>query len=229
MYGCSFRLCKNNEVNISVLIQISDYLNHGTNWMQKAHKLSSIVLLRKGKFLRVRWVKNFNTNKLCRKIMYHDFEIFIYKRKIINELYVRQRWSVLEIGTWKVWWIVGNSQKSWKCQFSCDSHYVEAITILLEKGADPNFTDNRGRDPILGAIGRKSLNNSKILEIFLEYGLDLNRMKGEITLKKLIQSFEEEELNDVIKKYEEKQMPNWTKLYQFPNTIDTMEWQILPM
>ena len=91
---------------------------------------------------------------------------------------------------------------------ACDSHYVEAITILIEKSADPNLTDNRGRDPILGAIGRKSPNNSKILEIFLEYGLDLNRMKGEITLKKLIQSFEEEELNDVIKKYEEKQMPN---------------------
>lgn len=91
---------------------------------------------------------------------------------------------------------------------ACDSHYVEAITILLEKGADPNLTDNRGRDPILGAIGRKNSNNAKILEFFLEHGLDLNRIKGEITLKELIQSFEEEKLNDVIKKYEEKQMPN---------------------
>lgn len=91
---------------------------------------------------------------------------------------------------------------------ACDSHYVEAIAILLEKGADPNLTDNRGRDPILGAIGRKSSNNAKILEIFLEHGLDLNRIKGEVTLKELIQSFEEEELNDIIKKYDDKQKSN---------------------
>lgn len=91
---------------------------------------------------------------------------------------------------------------------ACDSHYVEAIAILLEKGADPNLTDNRGRDPILGAIGRKNSNNAKILEIFLEHGLDLNRIKGEVTLKELIQSFEEEELNDIIKKYDDKQKSN---------------------
>lgn len=88
---------------------------------------------------------------------------------------------------------------------ACNSHYLEAITILLEKGADPNLTDNQGRDPILGAIGRKSTHNTKILERFLEHGLDLNRMKGEITLKELIQSFEEEELNTVIRKFEESQ------------------------
>ena len=69
---------------------------------------------------------------------------------------------------------------------ACSSHYLEAITILLENGADPNLTDNRGRDPILAAIGRKSDNNTKILETFLDYGLDLTRMKGDITLKELI-------------------------------------------
>lgn len=86
---------------------------------------------------------------------------------------------------------------------ACDSHYVEAITILLEKGADPNLTDNRGRDPILGALGRRNSNNAKILEIFLEHGLDVNRIKGGGTLKELIQSFEDESLNDVLKKFEE--------------------------
>lgn len=88
---------------------------------------------------------------------------------------------------------------------ACSSHYLEAITILLEKGADPNLTDNKGHEPILAAIGRKSDNNAKILEIFLEYGLDLTRMKENIRLKELIQSFEEDELNNVIKKFEKKQ------------------------
>ena len=91
---------------------------------------------------------------------------------------------------------------------ACSSHYLEAITILLEKGANPNLTDNRGREPILAAIGRKSDNNAKILETFLNYGLDLTRIKEDISLKELIQSFEEDELNDVIKKFEEKQKSN---------------------
>ncbi|MBE6826280.1 MAG: hypothetical protein E7511_05290 [Ruminococcus sp.] len=84
---------------------------------------------------------------------------------------------------------------------ACSSHYLEAIMILLENGADPNLTDSSGREPILAAIGQKSDNNAKILEAFLNYGLDVNRIKGGGTLKELIQSFEDESLNDVLKKF----------------------------
>ena len=56
--------------------------------------------------------------------------------------------------------------------------------------------------PIIFALGMKNVNNTKILETFLEHGLDLNVPYGDSTLKEMIESFEEDEWNTLIKKYE---------------------------
>lgn len=86
-------------------------------------------------------------------------------------------------------------------QVACRSQYLEAVNVLLKNGADPNITDNCGHNPILSALGIKNDNNTKILETFLEYGLDLNVPYGDSTLKEMIESFEEDEWNILIKKY----------------------------
>lgn len=87
-------------------------------------------------------------------------------------------------------------------QVACINHYLDAIEILLENGADPNLTDKYERKPIIFALGMKNVNNTKILETFLEHGLDLNVPYGDSTLKEMIESFEEDEWNTLIKKYE---------------------------
>ena len=84
---------------------------------------------------------------------------------------------------------------------ACQSHYVEAIKILLELGADPNINDERGFSPILEAIGSINENNNEILEIMLEHGLDLDKMEGDMTLKEKMESFKDDEMNKIIKKY----------------------------
>jgi hypothetical protein len=84
---------------------------------------------------------------------------------------------------------------------ACQAHYVDAIKILLELGANPNVTDKRGFSPILEAIGNINENNNEILDIMLKYGLDLKRMEGEMTLKEQIEMFEDEEMNGIIEKY----------------------------
>lgn len=84
---------------------------------------------------------------------------------------------------------------------ACQAHYVEAIKILLELGANPNINDMRGFSPILEAIGRINENNNEILEIMLKYGLDLDKMEGDMTLKEKIESFKKDEMNKIIKKY----------------------------
>ena len=84
---------------------------------------------------------------------------------------------------------------------ACQVHYLEAIEVLLKKGANPNINDKSGHSPILEAIGSIDENNNAILELMLEYGLDLDKMEGEMTLKEMIESFEDEEMNRLIKKY----------------------------
>lgn len=85
---------------------------------------------------------------------------------------------------------------------ACDTHCLESIKILLELGADPNLNDNRGFSPISSAIGTLNSNNGKILELMLQYGLDLNKMEGNQTLKEWIEMFNKEELNEIIRRYE---------------------------
>ena len=84
---------------------------------------------------------------------------------------------------------------------ACQAHYLEAIEVLLKKGANTNINDNSGHSPILEAISSIDENNNAILELMLEYGLDLDKMEGEMTLKEMIESFEDEEMNRLIKKY----------------------------
>lgn len=87
-------------------------------------------------------------------------------------------------------------------QVACRSQYPEAVEVLLKNGADPNITDNHGFNPILSALGVINENNTKILELFLKYGLDLNSPHRNSTLKEVIELFEEDEWNSLIKKYE---------------------------
>lgn len=98
-----------------------------------------------------------------------------------------------------------NFQDEWGIsylQVACRSQYLEAVEVLLKKGADPNITNNRGFNPILSALGVINENNTGILELFLKYGLDLNSPHRDSTLKEMIESFEENEWNSLIKKYE---------------------------
>lgn len=84
---------------------------------------------------------------------------------------------------------------------ACQAHYLEAVELLLKMGANPNINDKRGHSPILEAIGSINENNNVILEIMLKYGLDLNKMEGEMTLKEMIESFDDDEMNQVINRY----------------------------
>ena len=87
---------------------------------------------------------------------------------------------------------------------ACQAHNVEAIKILLELGANPNINDLQGDSPILEAIGRINENNNEILEIMLQHGLDLEKMEGGMTLKEMIESFNDDEMNEIVKKYHHK-------------------------
>ena len=84
---------------------------------------------------------------------------------------------------------------------ACQTHYIEAIKILLELGANPNITDKRGFSPVLEAIGSINENNNEILELLLKHGLDLDRTEGDMTLKEQLESFDDDEMNKIIKKY----------------------------
>ena len=84
---------------------------------------------------------------------------------------------------------------------ACQAHYLEAIEVLLKMGADPNIIDKRGHSPILEAIGSINENNNAILKLMLEYGLNLDKMEGGMTLKEQIESFDDDEMNRIISKY----------------------------
>ena len=73
--------------------------------------------------------------------------------------------------------------------------------MLLKMGADPNIIDKRGHSPILEAIGSINENNNAILKLMLEYGLNLDKMEGGMTLKEQIESFDDDEMNRIISKY----------------------------
>lgn len=87
---------------------------------------------------------------------------------------------------------------------ACSAHNLDVVRLLLQKGADPNCKDKEGRSPILSAIGRIDENNPEFLRVFLEYGLDLNENVNGLSLREVIKSFEEEELNKVIAEFETK-------------------------
>ena len=93
-----------------------------------------------------------------------------------------------------------DSQGTSYLHMACQVHSVEAISILLNLGADVNISDNRGFSPILSALGRMNKNNYAILEMMLQRGLDLDKTEGEKTLKEHIRSFNDEELNAIIEK-----------------------------
>lgn len=84
---------------------------------------------------------------------------------------------------------------------ACQSHYLEAIEVLLEVGANPNINDKRGFSPVLEAIGRINEKNNDILELMLQHGLNLDKMEGDMTLKEKIESFHDDEMNKIIVKY----------------------------
>lgn len=84
---------------------------------------------------------------------------------------------------------------------ACQSHYLEAIEILLERGANPNINDERGFSPVLEAIGTINEKNNTILEMMLQHGLNLDKMEGDMTLKEKLESFHEDKMNEIIKRY----------------------------
>ena len=84
---------------------------------------------------------------------------------------------------------------------ACQAHYAEAIELLLKMGADPNINDKSGHSPILEAIGSINENNNAILELMLQYGLDLDKMEGEMTLKEQIKSFKDDEFDRIVNRY----------------------------
>ena len=84
---------------------------------------------------------------------------------------------------------------------ACQSHYLEAIEVLLEAGANPNINDERGFSPILSAIGTINEKNNAILEMMLQHGLDLDKMEGTVTLRERIESFKDDEMNKLVKRY----------------------------
>ncbi len=87
---------------------------------------------------------------------------------------------------------------------ACSAHNFEVAKLLLKKGANPNCRDKQGRLPIMSSIGRVNEKNPDFLRVFLEYGLDMNEKVHDMTLKEVIESFEDEELNAVIKSFEKK-------------------------
>lgn len=84
---------------------------------------------------------------------------------------------------------------------ACQSHYLGAIEILLELGANPNINDKRGFSPVLDAIGKINESNNAILEMMLQNGLDLDKMEGDMTLKEKIESFNDNGMNKIVEKY----------------------------
>ncbi len=87
---------------------------------------------------------------------------------------------------------------------ACQAHSIEVISILLEIGANPNINDNRGFSPVMSALGVLDDNNTKILEIMLKNGLDLNKQEGidhKTSLREKIVDLRDKELKEVLKNY----------------------------
>lgn len=84
---------------------------------------------------------------------------------------------------------------------ACQAHSLEAIKILLELGANPNLNDNYESSPVTWALGSLNINNKAILELMLQYGLDLYKKERGQTLIEWIKMFKNDEYNAVIKNY----------------------------
>lgn len=56
-----------------------------------------------------------------------------------------------------------DSQGTSYLHMACQVHSVEAISILLDLGADANISDKRGFSPILSALGSINENNNIII------------------------------------------------------------------
>lgn len=97
-----------------------------------------------------------------------------------------------------------DSQGTSYLHMACQVHSVEAISILLDLGADVNISDKRGFSPILSALGSINDNNNIIFEMMLQHGLNLERMEGDMTLREQIESFDDEGLEQLIERYMKK-------------------------
>lgn len=154
--------------------------------------------------------------RICMRIEQEYMKISI-KRKVDSMSY--------NLGRNDIFWRIGHEETSdllaniralKEIEFSDDTgltylhvaacnHKLKVIKLLLEKGANPNCEDNRGGSPILMALGRINENNPEILRVFLEYGLNLERIENGMTIKETILSFEDSELNEVIKEFENRE------------------------
>ena len=53
----------------------------------------------------------------------------------------------------------------------------------------------------MSAIGTINEKNNAILEMMLQHGLDLDKMEGTVTLRERIESFKDDEMNKLVKRY----------------------------
>lgn len=75
---------------------------------------------------------------------------------------------------------------------------VDIVEMLLQKGANSNCVDNKGRTPLSYAIGRKLPNRIKIIQLLLNNGADLDFKTGERTIRETIAMFQDPELTKFI-------------------------------
>ena len=86
--------------------------------------------------------------------------------------------------------------------FAALNHKTKIIKALLEKGANPNGlplekgTSRNGfpkkrNVAILYALGRNNPKNPEILKLFLEYGVDLDMVVNGMSIREVIDSFDE--------------------------------------
>lgn len=80
--------------------------------------------------------------------------------------------------------------------FACLGHKAKVIEELLRMGADPNHKSH----PLLKALGRKNKDNPAILELFIQYGVDLKADVNGSTVEETIRSFGDKALNQILDK-----------------------------
>lgn len=80
--------------------------------------------------------------------------------------------------------------------FACVGHKAKVIEELLRMGADPNHKSH----PLLKALGRKNKDNPAILELFIQYGVDLKADVNGGTVEETIRSFGDKALNQILDK-----------------------------
>lgn len=80
--------------------------------------------------------------------------------------------------------------------FACVGHKAKVIEELLRMGADPNHKSH----PLLKTLGRKNKDNPAILELFIQYGVDLKADVNGSTVEETIRSFGDKALNQILDK-----------------------------